>query len=314
MPISYSFYTESEIEKEIKEYYKIGLNQATGDKKKTLEAKQGENIALLKKRIKNTCFWDKVEKGEQETKSTFSNLTAGAFLAIIVYSYYTKDEKKEADKKNIRNFKTSQKNVWHFHPIAFVEHMKLITGGTRAPWMEIAIAESKKAKGCVENLEPMYSMAKSYLRFVGNKFEPTDGTYGPWCASFMNWCMNESGYKYAKSASSLAPIHNNFKAHFRKIEEPIYGCIVVYKHKTKWKGHTGFLYGLDKDGNYLLLGGNQGNTINIEKYGEYTSKSKSKKLYGFYVPIDYKISEADYLTVGFPKNRTVYNSNLLTLN
>ncbi len=120
-------YTESEIEKEIKEYYKIGLNQATGDKKKTLEAKQDENIALLKKRVKNTCFWDKVEKGEQENKNSFSNLTAGAFLAIIVYSYYTKDEKKEADKKNIRNFKTSQKNVWHFHPIAFVEHMKLIT-------------------------------------------------------------------------------------------------------------------------------------------------------------------------------------------
>jgi len=118
-------YTESEIEKEIKEYYKIGLNQATGDKKKNLEKKQDENIALLKKRVKNTCFWDKVEKGEQENKNSFSNLTAGAFLAIIVYNYYTKDEKKEADKKNIRNFKTSQKNVWHFHPIAFVEHMKL---------------------------------------------------------------------------------------------------------------------------------------------------------------------------------------------
>ncbi|MCD8418541.1 TIGR02594 family protein [Tenacibaculum finnmarkense genomovar finnmarkense] len=174
--------------------------------------------------------------------------------------------------------------------------MKEIEEDGRAPWMKIAIEESKKAKGCVESLEPMYSMAKSYLRFVGNQFEPTDGTYGPWCASFMNWCMNKSGHKYAKSASSLAPIHNNFKALFRKIEKPIYGCIVVYKHKTKWKGHTGFLYGLDKAGNYLLLGGNQGNTINIEKYGEYTSKSKSKKLYGFYVPVDYKISEADYLT------------------
>ncbi|WP_158978760.1 L,D-transpeptidase [Cellulophaga sp. L1A9] len=123
-------YTESEIEKEIKEYYKIGLNQATGDKKKNLEKKQDENIALLKKRVKNTCFWDKVEKGEQETKSTFSNLSTLTLLpAAFIYYYFTNEEKKESDKKNIRTFKTSQKNVWHFHPIAFIEQMKLITGG-----------------------------------------------------------------------------------------------------------------------------------------------------------------------------------------
>lgn len=175
--------------------------------------------------------------------------------------------------------------------------MKLISG-RRAPWMEIAIEESKKAKGCVESIEPMYSMAKSYLRFVGNKFEPTDGKRGPWCASYMNWCIDKSGFKYAKSASSLAPIHENYSENFKKIDEPIYGCIVVYKHVNpkKWKGHTGFLYGFDKEGDYLLLGGNQGNTINIEEYGEYTSKSKKKKLYGFYVPIDYKITSADYIT------------------
>lgn len=180
-------------------------------------------------------------------------------------------------------------------PKAFVEHMKLLTGG-RAPWMEIAIEQAKLAKGVDEEFEPMYSMAKSYLRFVGNTHEPTDGVYGPWCASFMNWCMNESGNKYAKSASSLAPIHQDFQKKFKKIDEPIYGCIVVYKHISKWKGHTGFLYGMDSDGKYLLLGGNQRDTIKLSAYGEYTSKSKKKKLYGFYVPIDYKISSSDYLT------------------
>ncbi|MCF6349806.1 MAG: TIGR02594 family protein [Flavobacteriaceae bacterium] len=166
----------------------------------------------------------------------------------------------------------------------------------RAPWMEIALQEAKKAKGVDEEFSPMYKMAKGYLEFVGNSYEPTDGVYGPWCASFMNWCINESGYKYAKSASSLAPIHKDLKKYYKKIEKPIYGCIVVYKHKSDWKGHTGFLYGMNSNEKYLLLGGNQTDTIKLSEYGEYTSKSKKKKLYGFYVPADYKVTNADYLT------------------
>ena len=166
----------------------------------------------------------------------------------------------------------------------------------RAPWMAIALKEAKKAKGVKEGTKPTYTMAKSYLEFVGNTHEPTDGTYGPWCAAFMNWCMNKSGFNYAKSASSLAPIHENFKSNFKKIDKPIYGCIVVYKHTSKWKGHTGFLYGMNKKDEYLLLGGNQGDTIKLSAYGEYTSKSKKKKLYGFYIPSNYKVSPSDYLT------------------
>ncbi len=146
------------------------------------------------------------------------------------------------------------------------------------------------------------------MRFVGNTFEPTDGDNGPWCAAFMNWCINESGYKYAKSASSLAPIHNLYKKNFKKIDKPIYGCIVVYKHKSKWKGHTGFLYGKTKDDKYILLGGNQDNTIKMDDYGEYTSKSKTKKLYGFYIPADYVVSEDDYLTED-DKNLSLKDSN-----
>ncbi len=169
----------------------------------------------------------------------------------------------------------------------------------RAPWMIVAIDEMKKAAGAKEGKEPMYSMAKSYLRFVGNSFEPTDGQNGPWCAAYMNWCMNEAKYNHVVSggASSLAPIAGDGLTAFKKIDEPIYGCIVVYKHTSKWKGHTGFLYGTTSGGKYILLGGNQANTIRFQDYGkEALSSSSLKKFYGFYIPKDYTITESDKLT------------------
>lgn len=166
----------------------------------------------------------------------------------------------------------------------------------RAPWMELAVKTAKEMKGCKEDKDPMYTKAKSYLKYCGNTFEPTDGENGPWCAAFMNWCINEAGYSNANSASSLAPINAVAGKKYKKIESPVYGCIVVYKHSSKWKGHTGFLYGKTKTGKYILIGGNQDDTIRFDEYGEYTSKSKTKKLYGFYIPNDYKITDADKLT------------------
>lgn len=57
----------------------------------------------------------------------------------------------------------------------------------------------------------------------------------------------------------------------------------------------GFLYGMTKSGRYILIGGNQDNTIRFDDYGEYTSNSKLKKLYGFYIPIDYSPKPVDEL-------------------
>ena len=167
--------------------------------------------------------------------------------------------------------------------------------GKRAPWMEIAIKIAKEMKGCTEDKNPMYSNAKKYLRYCNNSFEPTDGTNGPWCAAFMNWTISQSSYSHAKSAASLAPLDTQDGKNYKKIDKPIYGCIVVYKHNTKWKGHTGFLYGKTKSGKYILLGGNQDNTIRFDSYGEYTSNSKTKKLYGFYIPKDYTQTSDDDL-------------------
>ncbi|PJJ67638.1 hypothetical protein [Chryseobacterium geocarposphaerae] len=173
----------------------------------------------------------------------------------------------------------------------------------RAPWMTIALKIAKEMKGCEESKEPMYSKAKSYLRYCGNTYEPTDPDNGPWCAAYMNWCIGQTTnpetnqpYKHAKSASSLAPIDSIAGKNYKQISEPIFGCLVVYRHNTKWKGHTGFLYGMTKKGAYILLGGNQDQTVKFSSYDEYTSNSKKKKLWGFYIPVDYTPTEKDKLT------------------
>lgn len=171
--------------------------------------------------------------------------------------------------------------------------------GSRAPWMEIALNEAKAMKGCLESENPMYTKAKEYLSYCKNTAEPTNGEQGAWCAAFMNWCISKTKnaktklpYSHLNSASSLAPI-SNFK--YKKIPEPIYGCFVVYKHTDGKHGHTGLLFGKNTNGKYILLGGNQNDSIRFSEYGEYTSKSKQKKLYGFYIPVDYTIKNIDKL-------------------
>ncbi|WP_299251655.1 PAAR-like protein [uncultured Cytophaga sp.] len=182
------------------------------------------------------------------------------------------------------------------------KNRKYLSLKNRAPWMTIAISKAEQVKGCKEGNEPMYTLAKSYLKYCGNTFEPTDSYNGPWCAAFMNWCIGQTIcpstkkiYDHSKSASSLAPIDAVLGLNYKKIETPIFGCIVVYKHISEWKGHTGFLFGKTEGGEYILLGGNQNDTIRFDSYGEYTSSTKTKKIYGFYIPKDYEPTEEDKL-------------------
>ena len=175
----------------------------------------------------------------------------------------------------------------------------------RAPWMDIAIQEAIKSNGSMESENPLYSMIKDgYHKFAGE----SDPIGTPWCASFASWCLNESGVSVPKTnrASSQAFIWFAGK-NYRKITEEelkkgyIYGSIVVFTNfSDKSRGHVGFLMGMTKDGLYLVLGGNQGGTtdngtqkITISSFG---TKTKTKYLNGFYIPIDYLIKDKDYLT------------------
>jgi uncharacterized protein (TIGR02594 family) len=186
-------------------------------------------------------------------------------------------EPKQTSKKN--------KNIVSFH---------------RTPWMDIAIKEAIKGKGSAENVLPMLDLSYKYIRFAkgsrGITTAPNDNKEGSWCAAYICWTLHKSGYKIHSKGRMASQSFRYFNHKlYRKIDKPIFGAITLYTSmKNPAHGHVGYLFGRTKNGRYILLGGNQSNRL---KFADYPSRFGSYKLRGFYVPIGYKVKEADKLTV-----------------
>jgi len=169
----------------------------------------------------------------------------------------------------------------------------------RTPWMDLAIKEAMKGKGSAENVLPMLDLSYKYIRFAKGKggitTAPNDSKEGAWCAAYICWTLNKSGYKIhpkGRMASQSFRYFNNKL--YKKIKKPIFGAITLYTSmKNPAHGHVGYLFGKTKNGRYILLGGNQSNRL---KFADYPAQFGSYKLKGFYIPIDYKIKAADRLT------------------
>ncbi|WP_054850682.1 hypothetical protein [Olleya sp. ITB9] len=79
---------------------------------------------MLEEKINNLCFWDQITDGD---------------VAEADQHYNGKEKPEEK-----RTFPVDSSSIYHFHPIAFVEHMKLITAPTQAPWVEYIYCRSLK--------------------------------------------------------------------------------------------------------------------------------------------------------------------------
>jgi len=82
----------------------------------------------------------------------------------------------------------------------------------------------------------------------------------PWCGVFVAHCIKTAG---------LAIPKNWFRAKEwlnwgQVITQPTYGAVVVFDRVGG--GHVGFVVGKDKNGNILVLGGNQGDAVNIKAF------------------------------------------------
>lgn len=131
----------------------------------------------------------------------------------------------------------------------------------RAPLMVVAIREAKQWAGANEKkIEDNYHVLSDSLRASLST---------AWCASFVNYCLKDSGSQYERSASSQFPISSR---RFERIKKPVYGALVVFKNyrtdngKAHGTGHVTFLFGFNKQGHIVALGGNQGNTIKFSPY------------------------------------------------
>lgn len=157
-----------------------------------------------------------------------------------------------------------------------------------APWMVVAVREAKQWSGTKEGkITDNYHNLTGVKRLgePGKEYTPTLANTA-WCASFINYCMLEVGYPNTKNPSSQFPINSK---HYVKIDKPIFGAIVVYKHTNSsyGTGHISLIFAELEGGDFAVLGGNQGDSITINTHkGVYLNNLKCK-LQGFYVPVAY---------------------------
>ena len=82
----------------------------------------------------------------------------------------------------------------------------------------------------------------------------------PWCGTFVAHC--------AREAKRALPQHwyraKDWLNTGTRLDKPAYGCVVVFDRAGG--GHVGFVVGKDKQGNLMVLGGNQGNAVNIKPF------------------------------------------------
>ena len=177
--------------------------------------------------------------------------------------------------------------------------------GERAPWMKIALEEYNKYKGMKENQNPLADKVREYHK-IGSSL-PKAGPETSWCASFVNWVLKQAKVKNWGTAAAQGV---ESSSNMVKTDKLVYGAIILLKNHNKatgvatWSGHVTFLVGTDKNGDYIGLGGNQGDQLKKSTYRRSGSSSPFtvggvqvvQKFSGFYLPRDYVVKESDYLT------------------
>lgn len=85
-----------------------------------------------------------------------------------------------------------------------------------------------------------------------------------WCGAFTAYCMARAGLDHhipktfyrAKDWANVGTALN----------KPAYGCIVVFNRSGG--GHVGIVVGIDKNGNLMVLGGNQSDKVSIVPFNK----------------------------------------------
>ena len=81
-----------------------------------------------------------------------------------------------------------------------------------------------------------------------------------WCGTFIAHCLKSTGHIVPKAwYRALAWLDWG-----QRIDNPVVGCIVVFSRKGG--GHVGFVVGKNRNGNLMVLGGNQSDAVAISAF------------------------------------------------
>lgn len=128
------------------------------------------------------------------------------------------------------------------------------------PW----IAEARKYIGVKEIPGPRHHAA--ILKMWSMIRAPYTDDETPWCAAFVGGCLEASGIRSTRSASSLSYLTFGLP-----LARPVLGSIAVKKRYDEAGklvgGHVTYPVAQSPDGSIVLcLGGNQNNAVNVSPY------------------------------------------------
>ena len=102
------------------------------------------------------------------------------------------------------------------------------------------------------------------------EFIGVDPVSTEWCAAFVNAVLKEHGLPGSDQYAEHPLLARSFLAWGEEVDEPETGDIVVFKRgNASWKGHVGFFVTstyFEGQEYYLVLGGNQDNSVNFSAY------------------------------------------------
>lgn len=254
---------------------------APGDTLAKIADKKGVNVEDIA-RLNNISDPNKIYPGQSIFIEKSGNATSCRTEKPVANPIASKPVNKKPEKNSVIN--SNKKTLDSVggknsgNPIALLPHDQ-----KEAPWMAVAFeeGETRWKWGRVKEGDG----GINYHKKTGINMSSMVGNSNPWCASFINYCLKESGYTTSGSASSQSFSKNK---NFIKVSQPIYGAIVVLRKKESWTGHVAFIYCFFEDGEIGVLGGNQGDSVTINPlYQVYINGRLHYELIGFYVPKPY---------------------------
>lgn len=129
-------------------------------------------------------------------------------------------------------------------------------------WLEVArnLIGTKEVPGPANNPKIMGWGNALGARILGIAYT-ADSV--PWCGLFAAWCVHQAGFtppKIAIRASEWAKFGDALPLN----ETPPIGAIAVFTRNGG--GHVGFVVGIHRNGDLDILGGNQGDAVNIRRF------------------------------------------------
>lgn len=182
--------------------------------------------------------------------------------------------------------------------------LHLIPQPGEAPWMKIAYAEYKEWK---DKDETQITLTRNYHQLIYNNQGNSTliGNKNAWCASFVNYCLKNSGYHPTRVFQRAASFKHESDLFFR-INKPIYGCI-CWVPRSGGSGHVCFVLG-EKNGKMVVLGGNQ------SKIDQITFAVMSKNNAKFYLPVAYHDIYLSLADIDLPHYKISAKEKLLAEN